>query len=140
MMGLTYDWCHETTLAADPFSPARARGFVVHHLVEHRLLTLVDPVRLVASELATNAVLHARTPFHLTLSERDAAVTVSVEDAQPTRLPELVAPGARGEHGHGLRIVDLLSQSWGVSTDPEGAKVVWASFAVGRTPAAVRPP
>jgi hypothetical protein len=67
-------------------------------------------------------------------------VTVSVEDADRTRLPHLVSPRSRGEHGHGLRIVELLSQSWGVSTDPEDAKVVWASFAVGRAPVGVRPP
>ena len=131
-MGWAVDWCHETTLGADPLSPARARGFVVQHLVEHRLLSLVDPVRLVASELATNAVLHAQTPFVLTLTGEEESVTVSVEDADPTRIPRLVRAGAAGEHGHGLRIVELLSQSWGVSTDPEGAKLVWASFALRR--------
>jgi anti-sigma regulatory factor (Ser/Thr protein kinase) len=123
------DWSYDTRLSADPRSPARARAFVVHHLVEHRLLTLVDPVRLVASELATNALVHAQTSFTLTLSQRDHVVTLSVKDEQPTRVPSLAAPEVLAEHGHGLRIVDLMSGSWGVSTDPHGAKLVWASFA-----------
>jgi anti-sigma regulatory factor (Ser/Thr protein kinase) len=135
-MARSTDWCHETTLPPDLRSPARARGFVVQHLVEHRLLTLVDPVRLVASELATNAVVHAQTPFTLTLAERADAVTVSVEDARPGLVPHLDPFGTPGEHGHGLRIVDLLSQDWGVSTDAEGAKQVWASFAIRRGPLA----
>ena len=139
-MEWAFDWCHETTLGVDPLSPARARGFVVQHLVEHRLLSLVDPVRLVASELATNAVLHAKTPFVLKLSGQEGAVTVSVEDADPTGMPRMVPAGSPGEHGHGLRIVELLSQSWGVSTDPEGAKLVWASFAVRRPSARVASP
>ena len=56
-------WSHETVLAAEPGSAAKARAFVLQHLAEHRLLYLVDDVRMVASELATNAVLHARTAF-----------------------------------------------------------------------------
>jgi hypothetical protein len=61
-MAAESEWCHETTLAAHPMSPARARRFVVQHLVEHRLLLLLDPVRLVASELATNAFCTRRLP------------------------------------------------------------------------------
>jgi anti-sigma regulatory factor (Ser/Thr protein kinase) len=51
-------WSDHTVLPASPDSPAEARAFVVRLLVEHRLLYLVDDVRLVASELATNAVVH----------------------------------------------------------------------------------
>ena len=127
-MGSQFDWCHETSLPADLRSPARARAFVVQHLVEHRRLVLVDPVRLVARELATNAVQHAQCTFTVTLSERDSVVTLSVEDRQPTRVPEIGAPEILAERGHGLRIVDRMSQKWGVSTDPRGAKLVWASF------------
>jgi anti-sigma regulatory factor (Ser/Thr protein kinase) len=123
-----FDWCHETTLPADPLSAGRARAFVVHHLVAHRRLSLVDPVRLVASELATNAVTHAQTAFIVTLSELDHVVTLSVEDELPSEEPNLGAIGVLDEHGRGLMIVDLMSQSWGVSTDHRGAKQVWASF------------
>jgi len=40
---------------------------VTRQLVDHRLAYLVDEVRLVASELATNAVVHAATEFTVVL-------------------------------------------------------------------------
>jgi anti-sigma regulatory factor (Ser/Thr protein kinase) len=123
------DWFHETNLSSDPKSPAHVRAFVVQHLGEHRLQHLVEPVRLIASELATNAVVHAQTEFTVTLSERDNVVTLSVEDKQPTHAPSPRPPEVLAEDGHGLRIVDRMSERWGVSTDPRGAKLVWASFA-----------
>ena len=129
-MLLQYDWCHETTLDHNPRSPGRARAFVVHHLNSHRLHYLVEPVRLIASELATNALVHAQTAFTLTLSEWDGVVTVSVEDAQPARALALAAwPDLLADRGRGLAIVDQVSDKWGVSTDPHGGKLVWASFA-----------
>lgn len=70
------DWSHETVLAADPMSVARARDFVCTHLVVHDLLHLVEDVRLVVSELATNAVAHAQTPFAVTLSSANGSVSL----------------------------------------------------------------
>ena len=49
-------WSHEVILAAEPKSVAVAREFVSRHLVGHDLPRLVEDVRLVVSELATNAV------------------------------------------------------------------------------------
>jgi anti-sigma regulatory factor (Ser/Thr protein kinase) len=127
---LQFDWCHETSLSAEPRSAGRARAFVVHHLSEHRLDHLVEPVRLIASELATNAVVHARTAFTVTLSQWDNVVTLSVEDAQPTQVLTVPAwPDPLADHGRGLTIVDQMSDKWGFSTDPRGGKSVWASFA-----------
>ena len=129
-MLLQVDWCHECTFVQDRRSPARARAFVVHHLSEHRLHDLVEPVRLIASELATNAVVHARTAFTVTLSQRDNVVTLGVEDEQPAQaLTVPVWPDLLGDDGRGLKIVDQVSDKWGVSTDPRGGKLVWASFA-----------
>jgi anti-sigma regulatory factor (Ser/Thr protein kinase) len=59
---LRLSWSHETTLEASPISASRARAFVSHHLADHRLPHLIAPVRLVVSELATNAVVHGRAP------------------------------------------------------------------------------
>ena len=89
----------------------------------------MDPVRLVASELATNALLHAQTGFTVTLSEWDRVVTLSVEDRRPTQVPTLSGHDLSDEGGRGMWIVDQLSQSWGVSSDSRGAKSVWAAFA-----------
>ena len=128
-MGPQVDWCHETSLPADPRSPAQARAFVVRYLGDHRLAHLVDPVRLIASELSTNAVVHARTAFSVTLTERDHVVTLIVEDEEPTRGPDLGTPDLLASGGRGMRIVEQMSDSWGVGIDPRGTKRVWASFA-----------
>ena len=76
-------WSHETILAAEPVSASKARDFICQHLVAHDLLYLVEDIRLVASELATNAMVHARTPFILNLSEMDGVVLLTSGMAPP---------------------------------------------------------
>jgi anti-sigma regulatory factor (Ser/Thr protein kinase) len=123
----TSRWSYETTLAAEPASASRARAFVARHLSEHRLPHLIDPVRLIASELATNALVHAQTRFTITLSELDDIVLLSVRDGSPELAPR-AGPDTSDTTGRGLKIVALLSLDWGVGTDPDGTKTVWASF------------
>jgi anti-sigma regulatory factor (Ser/Thr protein kinase) len=119
-------WSHGTTLEATPISASQARAFVCHHLIDHRLLYLVDQVRLVVSELATNALVHGRTPFVVTLSREDHTVRLTVRDNSDW-------VGSRGDAevlqtgGRGLGIVNILSRDWGVIRE-EGSKTVWASF------------
>lgn len=124
------DWSHETVLAAEPMSAALARDFVSVHLVAHQLLHLVEDVRLVASELATNAVAHAQTPFAVTLSSANGAVRLAVRDESPSA-PVRSAPDVMDMSGRGLMIVESLSQRWGTSTDGHGFKSVWACFPSG---------
>jgi hypothetical protein len=120
------NWSHGTTLQATPTSAAGARAFVSHHLVDHRLLYLVDPVRLVVSELATNTLIHGQTPFVVTLSREADTVRVAVSDDSAWvtgRPPEEVLPA----RGRGLGIVRVLSRDWGIITGV-GSKTVWATF------------
>jgi hypothetical protein len=56
MAGHEVCWSHQATFQASPISASRARDFVTRRLIDHRLLSLVDPVRLVAGELSTNAL------------------------------------------------------------------------------------
>jgi anti-sigma regulatory factor (Ser/Thr protein kinase) len=122
-------WSHQTVLAADAISAAKARAFVVQQLVEHRLLYLVDEIRLVASELATNAIVHARTAFTVILEGREDSVLLTVRDGSPTT-PAQPEDALDGMHvaGRGLLIVNLMSQTWGVTHEDGTAKSVWASF------------
>jgi anti-sigma regulatory factor (Ser/Thr protein kinase) len=129
---LTY-WCCATRLPAEALSAARARGFVSGTLVDHDLLNLLEPVRLVASELATNAILHAHTDFTLTLLGLRTTVVLEVEDAVEGQVPTTALPAvtqvrATAPSGRGLGIVSHFSQDWGVTTDHPGFKTVWASF------------
>jgi anti-sigma regulatory factor (Ser/Thr protein kinase) len=132
-MGRIPDWLHQTVLVAEPVSASRARDFVRLHLVEHHLPYLVEDIRLVVSELATNAMEHARTPFTVTLSASDGTVRLTVRDGSAS-VPVRAVPQATDVRGRGLVLVELLSREWGTSTDRPGSKSVWASFATRPTP------
>jgi anti-sigma regulatory factor (Ser/Thr protein kinase) len=122
-------WSHQTVLAAELGSATKARAFVLQHLVEHRLLYLVDDIRLVASELATNAVVHAGTAFTVILEGRSHSVLLTVRDGSQTLpAPSRAAPYAMSLGGRGLIIINLISQTWGVDQGDGSAKSVWASF------------
>jgi anti-sigma regulatory factor (Ser/Thr protein kinase) len=128
-------WSHHVVLPASALSAARARAFVVQWLVEHRLLYLVDEVRLVASELATNAVVHAGTDFTVWLDGSERSVRLTVSDDSPTaptrerHVPDELLPAGRG-----LLIVNMMSERWGVVKHEGATKSVWATFLVRPPP------
>lgn len=121
-------WAHETALSADPTCAREARDFVALHLVEHDLLHLVEDLRLTVSELATNALRHARTPFTVTLQKRGGSVLLTVTDGSAEMPAPPGAPRPLDPGGRGLSIVARLSHDWGVTTGHDGTKSVWASF------------
>jgi hypothetical protein len=131
-MGTRLAWVHATTFAAEPVSAKRARAFVAARLIEHRLWHLVDPVRVVASELATNAMMQGSAPFTVTLSASDEVVVLSLRQ-DGTGLPTQRVSPETELAGPGLAIVEVLSRSWGVTTAEDGARELWAAF-----PAVVR--
>ena len=53
------------------------------HLAENLLPGLIDEARLVTSELATNAVRHAQTPFAVSIERSNGDLTLSVRDWSP---------------------------------------------------------
>lgn len=120
-------WSHETELAARARSASRARAFVAGHLLDHELAHLVDDIGLVVSELATNAMVHARTPFTVTLGADEDTVFLVVVDGSPDG-PTLVVAGELDTSGRGVSIVQVLSRSWGVCEHTSGGKSVWAEF------------
>lgn len=122
-------WSHQLQLPDEALSPARARHFVCTLLVDHRFLNLVDDVRLVVSELATNAVRHAHTPFTVTLERVDQSVLLTVTDGSPVP-PVQPATDLLHTGGRGLSLVDVVSGDWGVIRRPGEGKSVWASFAL----------
>ncbi|MFD9125256.1 ATP-binding protein [Kitasatospora sp. NPDC059571] len=82
---------------------------------------------LVAAELLANAAVHAGGARRLILERRPRTLLIEVADDSPrrpeTRLPH--RPDIAG--GHGLHIVDVLSEHWGVTPCPDG-KTVWAEL------------
>ena len=112
----------------EPAAVAEVRRFVAASVKGPP--ALVDDACLVASELATNAVLHARTPLQVAVEQRGGTVRLAVRDGSPRRpIAADAAPAVTS--GRGLQIVDALSQSWGVEPAAEG-KVVWAELDVAR--------
>jgi anti-sigma regulatory factor (Ser/Thr protein kinase) len=95
--------------------------------------TSVDRARVVASELVTNAVLHAGGDGELTVRV-DHVCFIEVSDEAPAVLPQLAEPGELRPGGMGLYLVDALTSEWGVERDPT-RKVVWARLCFTDLPA-----
>ena len=117
-----------------PASVRAARHFV-DGCVELLGLRPLPDVRLMVSELATNAVLHSGARFDVTVERLDErAVRVEVRDFG-TGLPQYFSRGVAAENGRGLQIVDLLAETWGVDSRPGGhGKSTWFVVAAGPTP------
>ncbi len=127
-------WMYTCTFPDEAGSASRARDFVSRHLAENDLSYLIDDVRLVASELATNAMLHARTPFTVCLEELVRVVLLTVQDGSPSA-PQTADPTMMDTQGRGLLLVDHASHDWGVTLGPGASKLVWVEFVTRPTPA-----
>jgi anti-sigma regulatory factor (Ser/Thr protein kinase) len=108
---------------SDEQAPAAARA-ALDDLRGHVAPAVLRKLKLVASELVTNAVRHGPgSPITLEV-EVDAAGRAHgqvVDDGSAGDLPQRVAPrGADG--GYGLNIVDGLTVDWGVHA---GSTHVW---------------
>jgi anti-sigma regulatory factor (Ser/Thr protein kinase) len=126
-MGVRTAWFDDLELAVRPVSASKARAFVRHHLIAQGLAHLIDDVTLVVSELATNAMVHAQTPFKVSLQAFEQTLLLKVEDGSRTGLVP-VATQVLDTSGRGLTIVALLSRAWGAKAHPDGGKTVWAEF------------
>jgi hypothetical protein len=115
----------ETVLPPDPSLGRVARQFTQRVLDDWGAPEdLVDRALLVASELASNAFLHAVPPFLLNISTVGGMVRVSVHDGVGLS-PALRDYGNLAATGRGLRLVALSSREWGVQAVGQG-KEVWA--------------
>ncbi|MGK5682048.1 ATP-binding protein [Actinoplanes sp. URMC 104] len=122
-------------LAPHPDSPALARNLVTEACGAWGLPEVLYPARLVMSELAANAVEHARTAFTALVLRRGAGVHLIVSDREP-RMPRLVEaphdpPGNLWDvRGQGLRTVQAAAAGWGALPTRDG-KMVWATVRPG---------
>jgi hypothetical protein len=115
---------------AGPDAPLAARRFLAGLLGRRPYGGRVDPhdAQLVVSELATNAVIHAGTPFSVGVRYDGSVVRISVQDwssSQPIMRES--KPGALS--GRGLRLIAMVSRAWGIDYGPDG-KTVWAELAL----------
>ena len=129
----------ELRLAPTSTAPAAARLYVRDVLQYWRLALsgpeVVDRAELLADELVTNAVVHARTSLRLRLELRGDLLHIGVKDESP-RLLRLVPYDPGAESGRGLRLVEELATAWGVHPARGGGKVVWCTLRLWRPPGA----
>jgi anti-anti-sigma regulatory factor/anti-sigma regulatory factor (Ser/Thr protein kinase) len=127
----------ELRLAPTSTAPAAARLYVRDVLQYWRLALpggeVIDRAELLADELVTNAVRHARTSLRLRLELRGEVLHIGVHDESP-RLLRLVPHDPDSEHGRGLRLVEQLATAWGVHRRPGEGKVVWCTLRLWRQP------
>ena len=89
-------------------------------------LDVIEHVSLVASELVTNAIVHAASSVKVTLEKWQNSLRLIVEDESEIE-PVVSSRETEAESGRGLHIVTELSQDWGFERTDEGKKV-WAAF------------
>jgi anti-sigma regulatory factor (Ser/Thr protein kinase) len=109
-----------------PLAIRSTRRLVAHTLRAWGEEAMLDDALIVASELATNAVLHAASPFRVSLTRCEAGVTVSVSDAG-RGAAELRQAEPEAASGRGLALIERLSRRWGTERVRDG-KIVWAQF------------
>ena len=111
-------------LEHSPASAAIARACAEEYLGAWASEGLLADLRLMVSELVTNAVLHGE-PDVLFRVFVDAPVRVRVEVHDGSAAcPTMRAPHLEGTSGRGLQLVDTVSAAWGTRPLPAG-KVVW---------------
>ncbi|SDM65920.1 ATP-binding protein [Actinacidiphila guanduensis] len=109
-----------------------AARFLERARVEHAVTVserAVDSVRLVVSEMVTNALKYAPGPVLLDLRiAGDGLVEVEVWDSDPV-LPVARAADAGRVGQHGLEIVMALAEGYEVQREPVGKRVtVWLAL------------
>ncbi|NYI07936.1 ATP-binding protein [Allostreptomyces psammosilenae] len=137
------------TVAGDDRAPSSLRRFTRQALTRWRLHhpDTLDTAELTVSELATNSVRHATSPYltcclwptssHLFIEIHESTPTPDLLRPLPHPAPELRNPTPTCESGRGLLLVEHLAAGWGVTTPPAGSRTVWA--ALTRRPAIPTP-
>jgi len=116
----------------DPQEVSSARRFLRRALTaieagsdgDHLVYRLI----MAGNELATNAVLHARTEFTVRVLIGAHRVRVEVTDGN-TRMPQPCLTPADATSGRGLAIVEGTGLPWGAERHARG-KTVWVEAAL----------
>ncbi|MEU9008398.1 ATP-binding protein [Streptomyces sp. NPDC048479] len=111
-------------------TPSAARSFVAETLTQWGRTERLDDIRLCASELATNAVLHGAPAGGQVLVRVEMHATVlriEVHDGGNGR-PEKRETRDTADDGRGLLLVSAVADHWGVEERQGPGKCVWAAF------------
>ncbi|MGW1881466.1 SpoIIE family protein phosphatase [Streptomyces sp. NPDC001970] len=112
-------------LPTDPAIVSTARSLVTRQLMSWALEEEAFATELIASELVTNAVRHAKSPIRLRLI-RDRVLTCEVSDGSSTA-PRLRHARTSDEGGRGLFLVAQCAERWGTRYTQRG-KTIWTEL------------
>ncbi|WNI26065.1 ATP-binding protein [Streptomyces sp. ITFR-16] len=126
------------TLPSEPVSVSAARRYVAGVLADWGLpdgTEEADTIRLILSELATNAVQHTfgQSPtFTVDLRlEREELFRLGVTDSHPRR-PQRLPAAVQQDNGRGMVIIRSLAKEYGgrltVTPTADGGKTVWIAL------------
>lgn len=117
-------------LSAERSSVADVRTLLDRLLASWRLEARLDPddVKLVASELAANAIVHSGAPETVTVRYLGDIVRIEVTDHASDH-PRPRAAGDEDVDGRGFQLIEALSSAWGTEQLDHG-KRVWCELAV----------
>jgi anti-sigma regulatory factor (Ser/Thr protein kinase) len=123
------------TLPGRPERVREAREFVSKALGD--LHPLSDTAVLLTSELVTNAVVHSNSRHHggsvsLVIMESGAGIRIEVSDAGSDLYSPVVKADVYASDGHGLFLVQTLSDQWGYLRD-RARTTVWFWLAASAT-------
>lgn len=109
----------------DPSSVRRARNLVVEHARRVGVADHAEDVRLAASELLTNAVVHGGKTICIRVTTDWQVLRVEVHD-NGTRPVGEAAGGELRETGRGLdQIVAHVTETYGITHEPGRGTVAW---------------
>ena len=114
-------------------------------LVRRAVRTVMTPrdsetayfAELIATELATNALLHGGGIAVVAVKQTDDGVRIEVAD-RSRRAPLVGLSSVEAMTGRGLSLVVRLATRWGIEPTEEG-KVIWADVVEGEVPKMVPP-
>lgn len=110
-------------MRCDPSEVKRARDFVSSAVRSWRMPGVADgAIREMTSELATNAVLHAKTDFAIVVRYESHAVRVEVGDgSRASPIQQSLREDATT--GRGILLIRAMSSDWGVLDTVHGKRV-----------------
>jgi anti-sigma regulatory factor (Ser/Thr protein kinase) len=120
--------------ATRSFEPEPEQVLAARHFVAGSLEAwgVIHPdVALLVSELATNAVLHARSEFEVCVAAAAERIRVEVSDFN-SRLPIVVSVPSDAYSGRGLMLLKALAGSWGVESHADEGKTIWFEVPIER--------
>ncbi|WP_326554190.1 ATP-binding SpoIIE family protein phosphatase [Micromonospora sp. NBC_01813] len=109
---------------AEPIAPSRVRHWLADQLAKWRVPeAVIGPAVLCASELTTNALLHAGTEARVEIDLSPERLLVSVADSGTRGTVSRARTDTLSSRGRGLGLIEQLSDAWGTDPSVRGSTV-----------------